>query len=214
DRNDAVHTFGQTVERKKAKESAKDKDPKEAGVDEKIAELNKCKIQIGERSEAECAPPEVQLDFDSWKHEVDSADLKNMKAGHVLPVNKAAQQYFNKKTQKSLIELVEDPSSLKKSVNMRRMEMEEVASYCAASSLNGIPENDTIKAKAQADRGSKEKKRLGQNGQKSPEIPSILVHCTRSCQSPFRIQKGYLSGPRNYFGTAGYAVPSAKEAQS
>eukprot|EP00913_Durusdinium_trenchii_P027325 g25635.t1 len=75
DWNDAVHTFGQTVERKKAKESAKDKDPKEAGVDEKIAELNKCKIQIGERSEAECAPPEVQLDFDSWKHEVGMIDI-------------------------------------------------------------------------------------------------------------------------------------------
>eukprot|EP00435_Cladocopium_sp_Y103_P069746 s104_g33.t2 len=90
-------------------------------VNEKIAELEKCMIQIG--SESECAPPQVQLDFDSWKHKVDAADVQAMKEGHVLPMNRSAHNHFVKKTHKSLVELVEDPSALKRAIKMRRMEI-------------------------------------------------------------------------------------------
>ena len=111
----------------------------------KIAELEKCMLQIGERSESECDPPQVQMDFDSWKHKVDSADVQAMKEGHVLPMNRSAHHHYVKKTHKSLVELVEDPSALKRAIKMRRMELEEVVNYKAASSLNAIPDEDKFK---------------------------------------------------------------------
>lgn len=128
-------------------------------VDEKIAELEKCMIQIGERSESECAPPQVQLDFDSWKHKVDAADVQAMKEGHVLPMNRSAHNHFVKKTHKSLVELVEDPSALKRAIKMRRMELEEVVAYTRASSLNAIPDDDKFKSQESSDVPPERRKR-------------------------------------------------------
>eukprot|EP00438_Fugacium_kawagutii_P002684 Skav218893 [mRNA] locus=scaffold328:180710:185357:+ [translate_table: standard] len=109
------------------------KDPKGAQVDLKLAQLEKCMIQIGERFTAAF---------------VDEADVQAMKEGHVLPMNRSAHNHFVKKTHKSLVELVEDPSALKRAIKMRRMELEEVANYRAATSLNAVPDEDKFKSES------------------------------------------------------------------
>ena len=81
---------------------------------------------------------------------MDSTDLQALKEGHALPMNQSAHHHLVKKTHKSLVELVEDPSSLKRAVKMRRMELEEVTGYKAAMSLNGIPENEKKKSEPKA----------------------------------------------------------------
>eukprot|EP00434_Breviolum_minutum_P003927 symbB.v1.2.003452.t1/scaffold194.1/size275082/13 len=44
--------------------------------------------------------------------------------------------------------LVKDPNTLKKSVKMRRMELEDIKAYHAVSKLNGIEEKDSVKVSA------------------------------------------------------------------
>ncbi|CAK9117100.1 unnamed protein product [Durusdinium trenchii] len=106
-------------------------------IAEKLSELNKCMIQIGDRSEAECDAPQQQQDFDSWKHQIDASDVEALTEGQTLPMSQWADVQKAKKMNKSLIELVEDPSALKKAVKKRRMALEEVATY-----RNQLPEKE------------------------------------------------------------------------
>eukprot|EP00435_Cladocopium_sp_Y103_P069967 s104_g34.t1 len=122
------------------RDSAKQSQVEPNQIDLKIAELQRCKLQIGERSEVECHEPQEDLpNFDSWTHQLDSTDMNALKSGHSVPFNQWAHHQKAKKTAKSLVELVEDPSALKRAINMRRMDLEEVISYKAASGLNSIP---------------------------------------------------------------------------
>lgn len=122
------------------RDSAKESQVGPNQIDVKIVELQRCKLQIGERSEVECHEPQEDLpNYDSWTHQLDSTDMNALKNGHSVPFNQWADNKNAKKTAKSLVELVEDPSALKRAINMRRMELEEVISYKAASTLNSIP---------------------------------------------------------------------------
>ncbi|CAK9117102.1 unnamed protein product [Durusdinium trenchii] len=71
-------------------------------IAEKLSELNKCMIQIGDRSEAECDAPQQQQDFDSWKHQIDASDVEALTEGQTLPMSQWADVQKAKKMNKSL----------------------------------------------------------------------------------------------------------------
>eukprot|EP00435_Cladocopium_sp_Y103_P070790 s104_g36.t1 len=94
-------------------------------VDAQIAKLQKCKLQIGERSELECHDGVEQVQsFNSWVHQLDSTDMATMKDGRALPINQWAHHQKANKTAKSLVKLMEDPSALKRAIKLKRRRLE------------------------------------------------------------------------------------------
>ncbi|CAE7604845.1 unnamed protein product [Symbiodinium natans] len=121
---------------------------------QKLEDIRRCVLQVGDDRMLECDGPSLQKDYDSWQHEVDAHDLKAMKDGHAVPVNRTADQHLAKKMKSSISELTEDPAKLKRAVQLRRMSREEIAAYRNVLSLNGVEgskeENKNAKKKATA----------------------------------------------------------------
>ncbi|OLP89535.1 hypothetical protein AK812_SmicGene28980 [Symbiodinium microadriaticum] len=123
---------------KSTKSTLSEASASEAAAVDKLADLRRCVLQVGDNRMVECDEPSVQQDYNSWKHEVDAQDLKALKEGHAVPVNRTADQHLAKKMKSSLSELTEDPSKLKRAVQLRRMDREEIAAYRNVLSLNGV----------------------------------------------------------------------------
>ncbi|CAE7202101.1 drkB [Symbiodinium sp. CCMP2456] len=121
---------------KSTKSTLSEASASEAAAVDKLADLRRCVLQVGDNRMVECDEPSVQQDYNSWKHEVDAQDLKALKEGHAVPVNRTADQHLAKKMKSSLSELTEDPSKLKRAVQLRRMDREEIAAYRNVLSLN------------------------------------------------------------------------------
>ncbi|CAK9117103.1 unnamed protein product [Durusdinium trenchii] len=85
-----------------------------------------CRLQVGERSEAECAAPVVRRVYNSWKHEVDATDLELMEAGQSLPVNQWVHTCMEQEMSKSLSDYLQDPSKLENAIATRRLKYEEL----------------------------------------------------------------------------------------
>ncbi|CAJ1349544.1 unnamed protein product [Effrenium voratum] len=109
-------------------------------------EDEKCKVKIGNRCEVEVAEPEVLLDFDSMKHEVDAADLSAMKKGHALPMNLSAHHILQGRMDKSLCELTADPAKLKKAVKQRRLQHEDIAAFKSQASEASAKTSESCKS--------------------------------------------------------------------
>ncbi|CAK9056411.1 unnamed protein product [Durusdinium trenchii] len=131
-------------------------------LQEMAGEVNKCIVQFGDRAEAECTEPIGQTDYDSWKHQMDSTDMKALKAGFPLPMNKLANDVKAKKMNTCLLKLVDDPSALQKAVKIRRMELEDVKAYHAVASLHSQPEADNFKRKEPSPALQNQKKHLAE----------------------------------------------------
>mmetsp|Transcript_23513 Transcript_23513/g.44323 ORF Transcript_23513/g.44323 Transcript_23513/m.44323 type:complete len:196 (-) Transcript_23513:133-720(-) len=123
---------------------------------EKLADFRKCVIQIGDSVEEECDEPKLEKDYDSWQHEVDAQDLKAMKSGHAVPVNRTAHLHLAKKMQTSLSELTEDPNKLKRAVQLRRMSREEITAYRNMLTLNT---GDSSKEEGKSTKDERQKRR-------------------------------------------------------
>jgi len=123
---------------KSTKSTLSEASASEAAAIDKLEDFRRCILQVGDNRMVECDEPSVQQDYNSWKHEVDAQDLKALKEGHAVPVNRTADQHLAKKMKSSLSELTEDPSKLKRAVQLRRMDREEIAAYRNVLSLNGV----------------------------------------------------------------------------
>jgi len=114
-------------------------------LEEKLMELQKSRLQIEERCEVECKPPQGQRDYNSFEHQLDSFDRQALADGLPLPVNGYADRKLAIRMNDELSQFLEDPGTLQRSINMKRMNLEDVENFCAMSSLGGVTEQEDVK---------------------------------------------------------------------